>query len=144
MNMEFMKKFKPEENALKDFKHWIVVIREKQVTLGDAVIILKRNIPSMAEMAPEEAAELPIIAKWYEERIKSIYPAEKFNYVAAMMKDNFVHFHVFPRYSKNIMWYGINWADEEWPRVIKFKNVEIPRDVLDEIKADIRENVTEE
>ena len=143
MGMEFMKKFKPKTNVLKEFNYWIVVIREKQVTLGDAVIILKRNIPSLAEMTPEEASEFPIVVKWYEEKIQSLYPAEKFNYVAAMMKDNFVHFHAFPRYSKAIMWYGISWVDEPWPKVIKFKDVEIPKDVLDSIRADIRANADE-
>lgn len=38
-NLEFMSKFKPETRCIKEFKYWIVCIRGKQATLGDAVII---------------------------------------------------------------------------------------------------------
>ena len=39
-NLEFMKKFRPEELCIKEFKYWIVCVRQKQTTLGDAVILL--------------------------------------------------------------------------------------------------------
>lgn len=42
--LEFMSKFKPEERCIKEFKHWIVCVRAKQTTLGDTVILLKRQI----------------------------------------------------------------------------------------------------
>lgn len=37
-NLEFMEKFKPKARCIKDFKYWIVCIRESQTTLGSAVI----------------------------------------------------------------------------------------------------------
>ena len=42
-DLEFMSKFKPETRCIKEFEHWIICIRGKQATLGDAVILLKRD-----------------------------------------------------------------------------------------------------
>lgn len=138
MNYEFMKKFKPENNTIKEFKYWIVVIREKQITLGSMIIILKREVPSVADMLPEEAAEFPEIVKWFENLTKELYGAEKFNYVIAMMKDSFVHYHAIPRYSKVIHKYGLEWQDSCWPGLIQFKPVKFDDAVIDQIKEDMR------
>lgn len=43
-DLTFMKTFNPEERCIKEFKYWIVCIREKQTTLGAAVFLLKREI----------------------------------------------------------------------------------------------------
>ncbi len=58
-NLEFMGKFKPEIRCIKEFEYWIVCIRGKQVTLGDAVILLKRQTSSVANIFPEESIEFP-------------------------------------------------------------------------------------
>lgn len=138
MNYEFMKKFKPESNTIKEFNYWIVVIREKQITLGSMIIILKRDVPSVADLLPEEAAEFPEIVSWFESLTKDLYGAEKFNYVIAMMKDNFVHYHAIPRYSKAIHKYGLQWEDNCWPGLIQFKPIEIDKNIIEKIKNDMR------
>jgi len=136
--MEFMKKFKPEENLVKEFKYWIVLLREKQVTLGATVIVLKRDIQSLSQIKEEEAAEFPEVIEWFEECCTSIFEAQKFNYVVAMMKDNFVHYHAFPRYGNTFFKYGIEWKDESWPKVIEFSNVKYENDILEKIKSEMR------
>ena len=135
--MDFMSKFKPNENKIKEFENWIVVIREKQVTLGASVIILKRQTDSLSDLTGEEMAEFPIILKWYEETCKRCFGAEKFNYIVAMMKDNFVHYHAFPRYSKSFEKYGEVWQDIDWPKVVNFRNIEIERVVLNQVIQDM-------
>ncbi|MCI8641540.1 MAG: hypothetical protein HFJ59_06730 [Clostridia bacterium] len=42
-NLEFMKKFRPEELCVKEFEHWIVCVRQKQTTLGGSHFTKKRN-----------------------------------------------------------------------------------------------------
>ena len=93
-NLEFMSKFKPETRCIKEFKYWIVCIRGKQATLGDAVILLKRETPNVGNMLPEEGAEFTEVVKWYEETCTKKFGAVKFNYVIMMMKDFFVHYHL--------------------------------------------------
>ena len=120
-NLEFMSKFKPDTRCIKEFKYWIVCIREKQPTLGDAVIILKREIPNVGNMLPEEGAEFTEVVKWYEDTCTKKFGAVKFNYVVMMMKDLFVHYHAFPRYDKDINMFDMEWIDKDWPRAIDFR-----------------------
>lgn len=120
MEHGFMSVFNPDRTLVKDFNYWVILVRENQITLGDCYIVLKREISNFGEMKSDESAELATVMKWYERRCKDLFGAEKFNYVAAMMRDNFVHFHAFPRYSKPVYYFGREWIDESWPRVIKF------------------------
>ena len=120
-NLDFMSKFKPDTRCIKDFKHWIVCIRGKQATLGDAVIVLKRDVPNVGDILPEEGAEFTEVVKWYEDTCRSKFGAVKFNYVIMMMKDLFVHYHAFPRYDKDINMFDIEWKDIDWPGAINFK-----------------------
>ena len=134
-NLDFMSKFKPETRCIKEFKYWIVCIRAKQVTLGDAVILLKRETPSVSGMLPEEAAEFPEVVKWYENVCSKKFGAVKFNYVIMMMKDFFVHYHAFPRYDKDVNLFDMEWKDNDWPGAINFTGGSILEDEkLDEIK----------
>lgn len=134
-NLEFMEKFKPKTRCIKEFEHWIVCIRAKQVTLGDAVILLKRQAESVGDILEEEIKEFPIIIKWYEEVCIKKFGAIKFNYMVLMMKDNFVHYHAFPRYDKNLDLFGIEWIDKDYPAKVNLKETkELSEEKLQEIK----------
>lgn len=110
-NLEFMKKFRPEELCIKEFKYWIVCIRKKQTTLGDVVILLKRETQNVSGMLAEEGAEFTEVIKWYEKLCKEKFGAIKFNYIIMMMHDPFVHYHAFPRYDKVVNLFNIDWKD---------------------------------
>ncbi len=134
-NLEFMEKFKPKTRCIKEFEHWIVCIRAKQVTLGDAVILLKRQAESVGDILEEEIKEFSIIIKWYEEVCIKKFGAIKFNYMVLMMKDNFVHYHAFPRYDKNLDLFGIEWIDKDYPAIVNLKETkELSEEKLQEIK----------
>ncbi|MBO4245328.1 MAG: hypothetical protein J5892_01155 [Bacilli bacterium] len=120
-NLDFMSKFKPDTRCIKEFKYWIVCIRGKQRTLGDAVILLKREVPNVGGMLPEEGAEFTEVVKWYEDTCINKFGAVKFNYVIMMMKDYFVHYHAFPRYDQDISMFDTKWQDEDWPGAVNFK-----------------------
>lgn len=120
-NYDFMSFFKPETLCIKEFKYWIVCIRSLHTTLGSAVIILKREIPSIANMLPEEAVEFTEVTRWYESVCAKKFGAIKFNYLFMMMKDSFVHCHAFPRYDKVVNMFDIEWKDIDFPRAINFK-----------------------
>ena len=136
---QFMAKFNPEKNCVKEFKYWLVCLREKQVTLGDVVILLKREISSLAEMTAEESGEFAQVVEWYENKCKTLFGATKFNYFVAMMKDNFVHYHAFPRYKQNFIWQGIEWVDQDWPRLVQFRDAVISPEQLSQIIKALRD-----
>ena len=120
MESEFFSVFKPQDTLIKEFEHWVILLRSEQITLGDCIFVLKRNIPSFGDMTKEEGAEVAEAIQWYEKRCTELFGAVKFNYIAAMMRDNFVHFHAFPRYSASVDLFDRTWEDERWPRVIQF------------------------
>lgn len=140
MDNKFMEAFHPDETLVKDFQHWVVLVRENQLTLGNCYFVLKREIPFFGQMNSEESAELSCVMKWYEEKCRLLFGAEKFNYVAAMMRDNFVHFHAFPRYSKPVSRYGIEWKDDRWPRLLQFGPSVCEPTYYQLIKEDLKEN----
>jgi len=130
----FYDKFKPNELTIKEFKYWTILLREKQQTLGDAVIILKKEKPSVSLATDEEFAEFPLVVKWYENKCKELFGAEKFNYNCAMMKDNYVHFHAFARYSSKRIFADMEWEDTDWPRPI---SKAVPVEFTDKIKESL-------
>lgn len=127
-NLEFMKKFRPEELCIKEFKYWIVCVREKQTTLGDVVILLKRETQNVSGMLPDEGAEFPKVIKWYEELCRDRFGAIKFNYMIMMMHDSFVHYHAFPRYDKVINLFNTDWKDNN--TLSNFASAEVLDDEL--------------
>lgn len=137
-NSTFMKAFEPEKNMVKEFEKWVVLVRKDQVTLGDCIIVLKSGKESFADMDNDESMELHTVLKWYEGQCRRLYSAEKFNYIAAMMRDNFAHFHAFPRYSQSIEKYGKVWLDERWPRVIQFAPNAVDDEILKKIICDLQ------
>ena len=131
---DFMKKFKIDEYCLKEFKYWVVCLREKQVTLGSCVILLKREVDSLGKITNEEMCEFIEVCKWYEDVCKNKFGAVKFNYLIRMMKDNFVHYHAFPRYLCEFEMFGERFSDKEMK--LNFDDYKvIDKDRLNLIKA---------
>ena len=132
--LDFMKKFEPDTKCIKEFKYWIVCVRKRARTLGDSVILLKRETDSISNINKEEAEEYPKVVNWYEKTCKDKFGAIKFNYYMLMMKDNYVHYHAFPRYEKDIEKFDILWKDEDYPLAINISQAkELENDVLEEI-----------
>ncbi len=132
-------KFQPERLTVKEFDHWLVTVRTKQVTLGAVVLLLKRIEPSLSGLSPSEASELPQVAKWFEDSASRLFGAEKFNYIAAMMKDPVVHFHALPRYSQEKTFGGKSWTDKFWPKVATLEDVATTDEELDALVDAYRE-----
>lgn len=137
MNLEFAGRFNKPELVLKEFKHWVIIIRENVVTLGSCIIILKSGKPFLKDVSSEEMEELSEACKWFEDKTKSLYGAEKWNYCAMMMKDEFVHFHAIPRYSKKINYYDKVWIDTDWPKGTSLNKIDVDKETLMKIKKDM-------
>lgn len=86
-------------------------------------------------------SEIPEVCKWFEERTKELYGAEKWDYLALMMKDEFVHFHAIPRYSKEINRYDKIWLDHDWTKATKLNKMEVDYDTLMKVKDDMKEEI---
>jgi diadenosine tetraphosphate (Ap4A) HIT family hydrolase len=112
---DFSSKFKLDELTISSHKHWVVSVRPVQVTLGSLVISLKRSCASLGDISKEEAAELSNVFRQVELILSRQFCFDKINYLALMMIDEHVHFHVFPRYATDREYHGVTISDPFWP-----------------------------
>jgi diadenosine tetraphosphate (Ap4A) HIT family hydrolase len=95
-------------------EHWRVVIRRKQVTLGALVLISARHVEALPALTPAEAAELPTVTRALEIVLRAAFSPDRINYLALMMVDPHLHFHVLPRYETPRTLAGHTFTDTAW------------------------------
>jgi diadenosine tetraphosphate (Ap4A) HIT family hydrolase len=131
-------KFDHDRGEVVSTAHWSVVIRRKQVTLGALVLICRHHAESLGRLSPEAAADLPVAARALESMLQAAFRPDKLNYLALMMVDPHLHFHVLPRYSAARELHGYTFQDVAWggpPRL----DVDTPPDaVVEAVLADLR------
>ena len=122
-----MQKFGYPASLLREFDHWVVLLRPGQVTLGSLVLAAKSDVTAFGALPPEAHAELAIVTKEIEATLKAAIGYERINYLMLMMVDPNVHFHVFPRYQGSRKFEGLDFEDRGWPGPPDLKSaVEIP------------------
>jgi diadenosine tetraphosphate (Ap4A) HIT family hydrolase len=122
-----MQKFGYPDSLVRDFDHWVVLLRPGQVTLGSLVLAAKSAATAFGALPPEAHAELAIITREIETTLKAAIDYERINYLMLMMVDPNVHFHVFPRYQGSRKFDGLDFEDKGWPGPPDLKSaVEIP------------------
>lgn len=125
----------PFYGVLKEYKHWVVLFRDKQVTLGSVIIMSKAlDKTSLGSLSPEAWSEFGVVCSFVETMIHTAFGAEKFNYLALMMRDPEVHFHVIPRYSKPVTFNEEVFIDPDWPNATQRIALDLNKDSLLAIK----------
>ena len=106
-----------KEKSLIDAKYWDVFLTEDQTYFGRLVVVLKRPCEALSSLENEEHLEFLELVKKIESFYKKKYKATMFNY-SCLMNDAYkdktnpqLHFHVRPRYSKEIMFCGEKFFD---------------------------------
>jgi diadenosine tetraphosphate (Ap4A) HIT family hydrolase len=122
-----LQRFGHPASVIFESRHWVVLIRPRQTTAYSAVIAARSTAERLADLQPEEAAELPAVMGRYEAAVRRLAPAVKFNYLALMMVDPHPHFHAIPRYQSVIRIDGTAYPDRDFPR---------PPDVLQGLDVD--------
>lgn len=110
-----LRKFGYPETLLYESKHWCVLLRPQQVTLAALVLCAKSEASSLSTLPASAFAELAAVTARIETALRTFLPFDKINYLALMMVDPHVHFHVLPRYSRTQVYAGISFADPGWP-----------------------------
>lgn len=125
----------PFYGVIKEYSHWVVLFRDKQVTVGSVIIMSKQlDKTSLGSVSSEAWSEFGIVCHDVENALKSTFGAEKFNYLALMMYDPEVHFHVIPRYSKPVKFADKQFTDPDWPEATKRIAMDLDDEILDKIK----------
>ena len=110
-----MRKFGFPETLVREFEHWVVLVRPAQVTLGSLVLAAKGEATAFGNLRPEAFAEMSAVVAAIETALGTFIDYERINYLMLMMVDPNVHFHVIPRYSKPRNWEETAFPDQGWP-----------------------------
>lgn len=110
-----MKKFGYPDTLLREFEHWVVLLRPQQATLGALVLVCKNDAETFSKISAAAFSEMKEITAVIEEGLKECFSYDKINYLMLMMVDPDVHFHVLPRYAEARTFSGRQFLDPGWP-----------------------------
>lgn len=110
-----MLKFKYPDTLLKEYQYWVVLLRPNQPTIGSLILACKSKAESMSELSINAFHELSAVTKDIEYGLKRAFQYDKINYMALMMVDRQVHFHVIPRYAEDRSFEDLVFTDKGWP-----------------------------
>jgi diadenosine tetraphosphate (Ap4A) HIT family hydrolase len=114
---ETITKFGYPGTLIRDYAHWVVLLRPKQATLGALSLACKEEALAWSEATPAATAELAAITQDIEGVLGRSFGYQKINYLMLMMVDPHVHFHVLPRYDGPKEFAGASFDDPGWPAV---------------------------
>ncbi len=129
--------FDEENNLLKEYTHWKLLIRNRNQTLGNCVAITKRHMESFSEITPEEMQDFQNVVKDVEKALKAAFGYDKINYMMLMMNDKHTHFHIVPRYAEVKVFAGMTWTDEGWPKMPGPGKEALSQDMLNAVKEEV-------
>ena len=115
MANETMCKFGYPDSLVREFDHWVVLLRPGQVTLGSLVLAAKSDSHAFGSLPPAAYAELATATAEIEATLEAEIGYDQINYLMLMMVDPHVHFHVFPRYKKSRNFLQFSFEDRGWP-----------------------------
>jgi diadenosine tetraphosphate (Ap4A) HIT family hydrolase len=104
------------DSLVREFDHWVVLVRPDQITLGSLVLAAKGVATAYGALPREAFAEQSDVVAAIERALAEFTAYEKINYLMLMMVDPNPHFHVIPRYSGSRTWNGNEFPDAGWPR----------------------------
>ena len=110
-----IERFGYPKTLIKEYQHWMVLLRPVQVTVGSLVLACKENAQSFGEISSGASTELQSVTADLERALATAFNYQKINYLALMMVDKEVHFHVLPRYEQKIQLNQTNFEDTAWP-----------------------------
>jgi len=110
-----IQKFGYPATSIKEFKHWLILLRPSQPTLGSLVLAAKDDATAYGQLTREAFIEQADVIAAIERGIGKFSAYEQINYLMLMMVDRNVHFHVIPRYSRPREWDGTQFPDAGWP-----------------------------
>lgn len=138
---EFNKKFKTDELKIYESSNWVWSLRPHQVTLGAGILSLKRECPTLGEVNQKEFLDLHGIIKVIECTMKQVFGYDVMNYLMLMMVDKQVHYHVIPRYGREINQFEKIWVDSSWPGVPNLAGDALDIDELKVISSYIKDRL---
>jgi diadenosine tetraphosphate (Ap4A) HIT family hydrolase len=141
----------PNQIIVRETEYWYLTLWNNQYYLGRATVVNKNDSRRhLSELSKEEILELFLLIRDYELALKKTFNTTNFNWTCLMNnqyklenrgKRDKLHFHVWPRYRKKVLFEGEIFEDEVFAHHYdknKFKNVD--REFLANLADKILEN----
>ncbi len=105
------------DSLVREYRHWAVLARPKQATLGALVLVCKEAAQAYSAISAGAFGEQEEVIRDLEKGLGAFRPYDKINYLMLMMVDREVHYHVLPRYAEPQEFDGAVYPDPGWPAV---------------------------
>ncbi|MBI5505177.1 MAG: HIT family protein [Deltaproteobacteria bacterium] len=109
-------KFGYPRTLIAEYDHWVVLLREKQLTAGCLILACTGAAEALPDIGGAAFEVLAKVTRDIEHNLKCWIRFERINYLMLMMVDPHVHFHVIPRYRGKRELAGQVLADTGWPK----------------------------
>jgi len=131
-------KFGYPATLVREYTHWVVLLRPAQVTAGSLVLAAKGDATAYGELSREAFVEQGKIIAEIETTLRDAVDYERINYLMLMMVDPNVHFHVIPRYQGSRSLGGLEVADAGWPGPPDLKSaIALDDDAIARLRTDL-------
>ncbi|MCK4553307.1 HIT family protein [Candidatus Pacearchaeota archaeon] len=97
-----------DNQLIKEYNFWKLLIHPNQYYLGRCMIVLKRHIEDITEINDNERNELFNIMKNLRKVIGELFEANLFNYASLGNITRHAHVHFIPRYNHEVEFEGKN------------------------------------
>ena len=108
-------KFGYPATLLREYRHWVLLLRPAQVTAGSMILAAKSEATAYGDLPEAAFTEQATVVVDVELLLKNTINPDKINYLMLMMVDPHVHFHIFPRYQGSRSIVGLVLTDHGWP-----------------------------
>jgi diadenosine tetraphosphate (Ap4A) HIT family hydrolase len=136
-----MRKFGFPETLVREYAHWVVLLRPAQVTLGSLVLVAKGDATAFGALPADAYAELARITGEVEATLSAEVDYQRVNYLMLMMVDPHVHFHIIPRYEGARRFEELTLMDIGWPGPPDLKSAEkLPPDAMQRLRLKFLQN----
>src|SRR5690606_6678980 len=111
---ETITKFGYPDTLIREYEHWVVLLRPAQVTLGSLIVAAKSNAQEFGDLSADHFSELKTVTTDVSAALKELVSHRKLNWLMLMMVDPHVHFHLIPRYEGKREWEREIFEDKSW------------------------------
>lgn len=124
---QFEEKYSVKSFTIYENDLWVISLRPIQKTPFSLLLSHKANTSKFSDLDKESLISLRDAYYYIEKRLGVLIGVDKINYLALMMVDSIIHFHVFPRFSSVVKIGTEKFSDKYYP---------YPVDILDDFSID--------
>ena len=111
-------KFGHPASVIREYRHWLVLARPQQATLGSLVLVCSDQARAFSQISVRAFEELAQVTADLDAALTRCFQPDKLNYLMLMMVDPDVHVHVLPRYQGARDFAGRTHKDAFWPKPV--------------------------